>query len=326
MLSAGCAPTMQSALSDVSRVEAPAFDIEGQTFTSFDGARLGLTAWTPPKDQKTWAVIVGLHGMNDYARTFSSAGPWFAARGVATFAYDARGFGRSPQRGVWPGQALMTRDLDAAIAAARQVYPNAILAVVGESMGAAETIAAFSGANPPRADRLVLVSPAVWGWSTMPDLYAVALWGGAHIVPGRQVSPPRNLDIMPSDNIEMLRALARDPLMLRRTRIDSIYGLVDLMETASDHIGAIEAPTAFLYGAHDEIIPRKAALRAARNLSPDARTALYSNGYHMMLRDLSAGLVYQDILTFLRDPEAAFPSGAPPLLPRPGGSAVQAVR
>jgi alpha-beta hydrolase superfamily lysophospholipase len=317
---------MQSEMTDIVVVAAPHFDVPRHAFFSFDGAELGLSAWTPPKGVKTWAVIVGLHGMDDYSQTFAYAGPWFAAHGVATFAYDARGFGRSPHRGFWPGEDLMTRDLHAALDAARRRYPEATLAVVGDSMGAATAIVAFGGPDPPHADRVILAAPAVWGWSMMPPLYSAVLWSGAHTLRSQRVSPPRDLHIMPSDNITMLRALARDPLIIRRTRIDAIYGLVDLMQTASEKIGAIRAPTAFLYGAHDQIIPRETALRAARRLPEGARTAYYERGYHMLLRDVGRERVYQDILSFLRAPEAPFPSGAPTFIPPAQSPSFQALR
>ena len=41
------------------------------------------------------------------------------AEGVATIAYDQRGFGRSPQRGIWPGKDLMVEDLRTVVALAR---------------------------------------------------------------------------------------------------------------------------------------------------------------------------------------------------------------
>ncbi len=46
---------------------------------------------------------------------------------------------------------------------------------------------------------------------------------------------------MPSDNIEMLRALGKDPLVIKRTRIDALKGLVDLMSNAETALPAIPA-------------------------------------------------------------------------------------
>lgn len=314
---AACAPTVQQAMRPPAAVQGPRFDIEARRFYSFDGAPLGLTVWSPA-GREPRAVIVALHGMNDYAEAFYLAGPWWAAQGIATYAYDARGHGRSPQRGVWGGTRLLTEDLRTAVALARRMHPGAPVAVVGDSMGGATAIAAFASDAPPAADRLILAAPAVWGWSTLPRTYAATLWLGAHTFPYRAVTPPRRVQrrITPSDNTEMLAKIGRDPLMIFRTRIDAVYGLVRLMEKASDGVGALNVPTLFLYGARDQVIPRASAEAAARRLAPGARTALYPEGYHMLLRDRQAERVWRDVAAFIADPAAPLPSGAAPLVAR----------
>jgi alpha-beta hydrolase superfamily lysophospholipase len=332
LLLSACAPTVQGALTPPLNFRGPHFDKD--VFVSFDGAWLGLSVWPatidggvafpdassdlfvpqPPTLTEPWAVVIGLHGMNDYARTFEMAGPYWAARGVTTYAYDARGFGRSPNRGVWPGEKLMVEDLRTAVAVARKAHPGAVIAIVGESMGAAQAMLAAASDDPRKADRLILCSPAVWGWAAQPMAYSVALWTAAHTLPRKKVTPPRGLKITPSDNIEMLRALGRDKLMLFDTRFDAIYGLVDLMDDAAESAGSLHGSTLFMYGAKDEIIPKKAALAAAARLPPSARTALYPNNYHMMLRDLGAQVIWDDILAFLKDADSPLPSGAAPLI------------
>lgn len=317
---AACVPTVQRAERPGPNFQGPRFEVGAQRFVSFDGAPLGLSAWLPPAGQQTNAVIIGLHGMNDYGEaTFYLLGPWFAQRGVAVFAYDARGFGRSPDRGVWGGQRLMTEDVRTAVRVARQMYPNATLAVVGDSMGSAEAIATFGEPGAPSIDRLILTAPAVWGWSTMPPLYSLTLWMSAHTFPWQPVTPPRGVvrHITPSDNTAMLQHIGRDHNMLFTTRIDALYGLVGLMETASKRTASLNGNVAFLYGAHDQIIPRASAVQAARRLPPTARTAIYPDGYHMLIRDLHRELVYGDILSFIQDAAAPFPSQAQPLVPAP---------
>jgi alpha-beta hydrolase superfamily lysophospholipase len=317
MLIAACVPTVQSAGSPLAEFSGPRFDPGAERFVSFDGAELGLTAWLPPAEQAPSAVIIALHGMNDYANTFYLSGPWFAERGVATFAYDARGFGRSPRRGVWGGERLMTEDLRTAVRVARRAYPEAKIVVMGDSMGAATAIAAFGAGNAPRVDRIVLVAPAVWGWSTLPDSYAMTLWIGAHTFPWQAVQPTRNMTrrITASDNRDALLQAGRAPHMIWSTRIDAVYGLVNLMESASERSANLDGDVLFLYGAHDQIIPRNSAIAAARRLPPTARTVLYENGWHWLLRDLQREVVYGDILAFIEDARAPLPSNAPPLLP-----------
>lgn len=304
-----CAPTVQRALIPPNGFGGAQF--QDDHFISFDGAKLGLSKWEA--EGAPWAVVIGLHGMNDYARTFEGAGPYFAQHGVTAYAYDARGFGRSQGRGLWPGEALMVQDLRTIVEAARARHPGATIAVCGESMGAAQAMVA--SAQAPLADRVVLVSPAVWGWAAQPVVYTLPLWLAAHTWPSKHVSPPRGLRITPSDNEAMLIAIGRDKNMIFRTRFDALYGLVALMDDAAQAAAKQRDNTLFLYGARDQIIPKDAAMTAARRLPKQVRTVLYPQAYHMMLRDLKAQIVWDDILTFMKDADSDLPSGAGPLVP-----------
>jgi len=104
---AACAPATQRALA----APPPGFGgpaLLDDRFVSFDGAALGLTTWAA--EGEPWAVIVGLHGMDDYANAFHMAAPFWAKQGFTTYAFDQRGFGRSPRRGVWAGEDLLSED------------------------------------------------------------------------------------------------------------------------------------------------------------------------------------------------------------------------
>jgi alpha-beta hydrolase superfamily lysophospholipase len=285
--------------------------LEAGDVVSFDGARLGLSEWDAAGEP--WAVIVGVHGMNDYANAFHLAAPWWASQGITTIAYDQRGFGRSPGRGVWAGDDLMMEDLRTVCALARQRYPQALIVVAGESLGGAVAAEAFASDRPPAADRLVLLSPAVWGWGEQPLPNRTLLWFAANFTAAKIYTPPRWLTskITPTDNRDELVAMGKDPLMTWGARSDALYGLVSTMDRAAEAVGRARLPTLYLYGAHDQIIPRKAAFRAAARLKPADRTIYYAGGYHLLMRDLEGAMVWKDIAAFIRDPEAPPPSGAP---------------
>jgi alpha-beta hydrolase superfamily lysophospholipase len=308
-----CAPIVQRPLTPAPGFPGPR--LEAEKFVSFDGAALGLSHWDPPDGREPWAVIVGLHGMDDYANAFHLAGPYWAQRGIATYAYDQRGFGRSPERGVWGGDRLMTEDLRTFVSLVRARFPHAIVAVVGESLGGAVAIEAFASDRPPPADRLVLAAPAVWGWSSQPLAYKLALQTAAHLAPAKVFTPPGFVTehISASDNIAELEAMSQDPWMIWGARSDALYGLVNTMQHGWEDIGRIRAPTLYLLGAHDEIIPKKPALQAAARLPAGDRTADYAHGWHLLLRDKQARNVYDDIAAFIRDPAGPLPSGAPPI-------------
>jgi acylglycerol lipase len=314
---AACTPTVQRA-----NIPGPGFDgprFNADRFIAQDGAALGLTAWVP-KDGAVTSVVVALHGMNDYARTYETAGPFWAGQGIATYAYDARGFGRSPQRGIWGGQELMMADVRTAVAVARAKHPGVPLTLVGESMGAATILATMGEEGAPQVDSIVLIAPAVWGWSNLPLPYRVSLWLTAHTpVSLRPLNPPRAVvrKITASDNIPMLQSLGRDPNMVFATRLDTVYGLVSMMERAFQSAHKIPPQTLVLYGSNDQIIPRPSVERTVALLPQSVQTVEYPQGYHMLTRDLQAQRVLADIAAFIKDPAAPVPSrtGTPPLGP-----------
>jgi acylglycerol lipase len=311
MTVAACAPMVQQAGLPDAAFTGPR--LEDAAFVSFDGARLAMQRWLPQGEP--WAVVIGLHGMNDYSQHFHLAAPWWAGQGIATFAYDQRGFGRSPGRGVWGGP-LMLEDLHVLAALLRGRYPNAIIAVAGVSMGGAVALAAMASDRTPDIDRMVLLAPAVWGWSTQPLPNATSLWLLAHVAGARVVKPPQWLvrRITPTDNREELIRMSRDPQMIWGARIDTTYGLVSLMEKAYRSVGKAAVPTAFLYGAHDQIIPDDAAFPAARKLKPTDVSAYYPDGYHLLLVDKAAPRVWADVAAFLKSPAPPLPS-APVRIP-----------
>lgn len=292
----------------------PEFQLEQNTFISFDGAQLGLTYWAGEKDgPASGHVVVGLHGMNDYANAFHMAAPYWASKGVTVYAYDQRGFGRSPERGIWPQEELMREDLRTAVDIARQRHPDATITVVGISMGAAVAISAFGSDRAPAADQFIGSGPGLRGWGAMNIAYRTSLWLSAHLRPGWVVQPPRRfVRIEPSDNIEMLQRTWSDPLMMPTNRIDQVYGLVSLMERAHECAPELrpELPTLMSYGANDYVVPVDGVRRTAKVLPSHVRTVYYEKGYHMLLRDLQARTVHDDYLAFMLDPAGELPSQA----------------
>ena len=298
----------------MTRAVTPEFQIDNDKFISFDGAELGLTTWVGnPGGPAVGNIIVGLHGMNDYANAFHLAAPYWAERGVTVYAYDQRGFGRSPVRGIWPDEESMREDLRTAVKVARERHPHATITVVGISMGASVAISAFGSERAPAADRFIASGPGLRGWGAINPAYRASLWLSAHIRPSWVVVPPKGLvRIEPTDNLEMLNRTWQDPLMMPTNRIDQVYGLVTLMETAHERAPSLpdSVPTLMSYGASDYVVPRNGVRRTAKVLPPAVRTVYYEKGYHMLLRDLQAETFFNDYLAFMIDPTADLPSGA----------------
>ncbi len=138
-----------------------------------------------------------------------------------------------------------------------------------------------------------------------------ALWLVAHALPWYKLTG-QGLHITPSDNIAMLRALAADPLVIKATRADAVWGVVNLMDTAYAAAPRAVPPVLMLYGDKDEIIPRAPSLDVMRALRQDPRNrvGIYPDGYHMLLRDLNGEKIMADIVAWMTDHQAPLPSGA----------------
>ncbi|PIW30517.1 MAG: alpha/beta hydrolase [Rhodospirillales bacterium CG15_BIG_FIL_POST_REV_8_21_14_020_66_15] len=282
-------------------------------FVAADGIRMTVRRWTPKGPPR--AVVVALHGFNDYSNFFDAPGAWLAERGVLSYAYDQRGFGDGVARGLWAGTETYARDLADFVALARRENPGVPVYVLGDSMGGAVAMAAATGAGgaAPDADGMILAAPAVWGRAAMAWYERMALWLTAHTVPTFRLTA-EGLDIRPSDNIEMLRALGRDWRVIKRTRVETVHGLVGLMDTALAAAPRFSEKALILYGEKDEVIPGRPTFDMVRRLPAGARArqtfALYEGGYHMLLRDLNAETVWRDVLAWIEDARGPLPSGA----------------
>ena len=207
----------------------------------------------------------------------------------------------------------MASDLRAAEALVRARHPGVPLYLFGESMGAAVVMTTMARADRPAVDGIILAAPAVWGRSSMPWYQTTVLWLAVHTFPWGRLTG-RNLGIVVSDNTEMLRALGRDAMVIKGTRIDAIYGLVDLMDEAMASAPRLDGGMLVLYGARDPLIPGGAMREMLDRLPPETanrrRLAFYPEGYHMLTRDLQGERVWRDIDAWLADPLAPLPSGA----------------
>jgi alpha-beta hydrolase superfamily lysophospholipase len=281
--------------------------IEKGSFVAADGALLPLRAWLPG-DRPVKAALVALHGFNDYSNFFAAPGNYLSRHGIACYAYDQRGFGGAPGRGLWSGVGAYTNDLTCFVREVRKRHPGVPLYVLGESMGGAVTIATMTGSRPPDVDGVILVAPAVWGRQTMPWYQRWLLAVASHTVPWLELTG-KGMHITPSDNKEMLRSLGRDPLIIKGTRVDTLYGLADLMDEALSQAGKLHLPTLVQYGANDQVIPERPLLLMLEKMPGETRKAFYQNGYHMLLRDLQGEKPLADIAAWMTVHDAPLPYG-----------------
>ncbi len=281
------------------RVQAPGVAVgnarpvlEDDAIRTADGVRLPLKRW-PAQDPK--AIVLALHGMNDYANAFAMVGGWWAEQADMTvYAYDQRGFGGTDQRGIWPGPDLLIQDAAAAVSLLKARHPDRPVILLGHSMGGAVALAAVAEGEA-RPDAVILAAPAVWGWSTLPFPYRAALWTAAHTLPWKTLSGGR-AGVTPSDNQEVLEDMSADPMVIKETRIDAAYGLVTLMDRGYRAARPLAVPTLLLYGQKDDLVPEEPVRTVIDRMCPGGTllALIYQDSYHMLLRDRGAQPIWAD--------------------------------
>ncbi|WP_240454130.1 alpha/beta fold hydrolase [Halomonas sp. NO4] len=289
--------------------EAPRLDSD--TVIADDGYRLPLRHW-PAKGERR-AIVLGVHGFNDHSGSFTVLAEALTQEDITLYAHDQRGFGTTDQRGIWPGHARLAEDVTLVAELLRERYPETPLYLIGKSLGAAVAILGLTGEAPPPVAGSVLISPAVWGFDTMPWYQRLGLRLGVRLFPSMTFSArtTQRLGIVATDDPEIKARMAEDPLILRHARIDTLYGVTQAMDAALAAAEALPSPALVLYGGEDDIIPPAAICVLLDRLSDDdaIRFAFYPEGYHMLTRYTKREQTEADLAAWLTDTAATLPSG-----------------
>jgi len=266
-------------------------------FLAEDGYRLPLTRYWPKTS--LGGIVIALHGFNDYSKAFEGMCRYFVSKNMACIAYDQRGFGGTDLVGIWPEKGRLQKDLYLIVKQLRKKHPEQPIFLVGESMGGAVIMTAMADTRFSLAEQVngaLLYAPAVWARSTQPWYQQVSLWLAVHTFPG-WMPTGSSLGVQATDNIDALRAMGRDDKVIKATRIDTIYGLTNLMDAALLASKDVSIRTLVLYGDKDEVIPKKPTckmLEAMRLVDESVAFISYTEGYHMLSRDLQAERVFSD--------------------------------
>jgi alpha-beta hydrolase superfamily lysophospholipase len=302
LLGTACTPYMEGAKA-VTHVP----DLVGDDFVTADGAKLPLRVWEP--DEPAQAVLIGVHGFNDYGNFLMPGMPAFLQKNkIKLITYDQRGFGKGPHPGIWAGTQTMTNDLAMLIHLVHARHENLPLFVLGESMGGAVALTTLAKITPLPVDGLILSAPAVWGPSTWPWYQKAALYTMSYTLPWLKLSGGGI--VQPTDNIETWKNWSRDPLVIKSTRVDALWGVSWLMEDALNAATDLKVPTLMLYGEKDQVIPKKATAAMVAHISDNIRLSLYKEGWHWLPRDKNAPVVWQDIVHWMQNKDVPLPSGA----------------
>ncbi|HEY0302465.1 MAG TPA: alpha/beta fold hydrolase [Rhizomicrobium sp.] len=257
----------------------PASRLLTGAFAASDGDDVPYRLW-PAKEAR--ALVLLLHGATDYSGAFDEIGPQFAAQGLTALAIDQRGFGATATRGKWRGKNRMIRDAIEAVIFLRQRYGEALpVFIVGESMGAALAVHAAARAPDLNLAGIVLAAPgAISGlWR--------GLFGTAVTRVLRFFAPNSSIVVERLSAWEFTPAAAirllSDPMVLRRVRPATLFGLFKLSRSAVGEAEHVRIPVLTMVGSKEDVVRVACIERLHANLAGVKMWQRFDGAPHLLL-------------------------------------------
>ncbi|HEY3012737.1 MAG TPA: alpha/beta hydrolase [Gemmatimonadales bacterium] len=274
-------------------------------FAGYDGARLFYRAWLSPTGPHR-AVIVNLHGLGDHSGLYPSLGGHFPPRGIAVYAYDMRGNGRSPgQRAYLRSWQEYRGDLHAFIAKVREWEGDLPVFLLGNSLGGL-VVLEYALHHPAGLAGVIAAAPPLGKVGVPPILMALGR-ALSRILPRFSLQVGMDLTGLARDP-SVVEAVLADPLFHRRGTARLSTEVTAAITRVHEGAGNLSLPLLILHGSADRMVPPDGS-RAffAKVRHPDREFKEYPEGYHGLFADFNNEEVLGDLERWI---EARVPARA----------------
>jgi alpha-beta hydrolase superfamily lysophospholipase len=266
-------------------------------FTGSAGARLFYQAWLPVNTPRR-AVLVNLHGLGDHSGLYPNLGNRIPGTGLALYAYDMRGNGRSPgQRAYLHGWYQYREDLHAFLARVREWEPGLPVFLLGNSLGGL-VVLEYALHQAEGLAGVIAAAPPLGKLGVPPILMAL----------GRLMSR-----VLPRFSLRVgmdLTGLARDPAVVQAVLADPFFHRRGTARLSTEVTAAIErvqsgaasfsVPVLVLHGSADRmVLPDGSRNFFSKVQFPGSELKEYPGAYHGLFADLNADEVIGDLLGWI---------------------------
>jgi acylglycerol lipase len=260
-----------------------------------DGTRLAYRSW-PAKDSRiTFAVV---HGLGEHSGRYERFARGIAPFGMATYAVDLRGHGKSDgARGHVDSWSQWVDDAAAFVAFVESQSQGEVVPL-GHSFGGVVMLSTVRSGKLPRAKRFVLSSPALRLKVNVPAWKSRLAGVASKLTPGLAMN--NEVDAATVSRIpEVVEAYRTDPLVHSRISSRLYAEWASAAKENLDRAGDIKIPFLILAGTADRLIDPAGSEELHRRATPMSTLRTLDGRYHEPFNDMGSDEVFATIAEWL---------------------------
>jgi lysophospholipase len=262
-----------------------------ELWTAPDGARLALRRQEATGSRRAACILV--HGWGEHAGRYAHVAAWLAARGIATFALDQRGHGRSPgKRGHVDRFAQHLGDVVGLRKLAQVETPGPQL-MLGHSHGGLVTLR-YLESGPTGLAGAIVTSPFLAPSMVVPGWKLLLAKLLADLKPSLPIGTGMNLDHICTDPVVVAAARA-DPDCHHVMSPRAWFEIVAAQQVLHTEAERIAVPLFVALAGDDRIASTAASQAFVATLGGDVTVRTYEWFFHEVLNERDRDSVLADL-------------------------------
>ena len=262
---------------------------------SAKGVKIFVRSWSP--ESKPRAVVVVCHGVNAHGGQYTWVGEQFVDSGLATFALDLRGRGKSDgERFYVEDIADYVSDVAATVTLAKSRHPGLPVFLLGHSAGG---VVSSVYVLENQAELAGFICESFAFQVPAPGFALAAIKGLSHVAPRLPVLKLKNEDF--TRDPAALEALNNDPLTAHEVQpAITVAALVRADERLRQEFPLITLPVLIMHGTSDKAtVCHGSEFFFETAGSKDKTLKLYEGHYHDLLNDVGKEAVMADVKAWI---------------------------
>ncbi|MEP6788977.1 MAG: lysophospholipase [Acidobacteriota bacterium] len=265
------------------------------SFEGVGGLKIATKSWEPNRSAR--GIVILIHGFNAHSGYMEWPGQQFAANGLAAYALDLRGRGKSEgERFYVENFSDYLTDVNTLVSQARTENPGLPVYVLGHSAGG---VIATSYVFEHQDEIAGLICESFAYDVGLPHLVQLALEGVGKLLPHVHVFSLKNEDF--SRDPAHVERMNNDPLIHKEAQpAETARVLLLAADALTGHFPDFKVPVLIIHGTADKATKPAGSQKFYDTAgSADKTLKLYEGHYHDLLGDVDKELVMADIQSWI---------------------------